>query len=79
MPVAVFSNDGASLTLAGLSSTEMPIAPGVAAAGMELTMLRADYTAEGITVRADELGAGIGIVAECDETNNAAAWTKPLP
>ncbi|MFT5683420.1 MAG: hypothetical protein ACI8RZ_004351, partial [Myxococcota bacterium] len=62
IPIAVFSNDGASLSLAGLASTDLPIAPGTAADGMELTMLRADYTAEGITVRADELGAGIGIV-----------------
>ncbi len=79
VPVAVFANDSASLNFAGLASTEEPIAPGVAAAGMMLTMPRADYTAEGITVRADELGAGVGIVAECDETNNAAAWTAALP
>lgn len=78
MPVALFGRDGGSLAFSSITYTDAPILPGTSAAGMELQMLVADLGTDGLTVRADELGAGFGLVEECDETNNAADWNEAL-
>jgi hypothetical protein len=79
VPVAAFGTDGASLSLGGLANTDEAIPTGIAAAGMELTMPRASLGTDGITVRVDELGAGVGVIEECDEANNATSWSGTLP
>ncbi len=75
LPVSVFSNTDSSLRFISLAYTDAPIGAGASAAGMELTLQVADLGTDGITVRADELGAGFGIIEECDEDNNADQWS----
>jgi hypothetical protein len=74
VPVSVFANDGGSLTLLGIQNTAEAIEPGMSAAGMVIELGADGLGIDGLTVRIDELGAGIGIVDECDESNNAATW-----
>jgi hypothetical protein len=74
VPVAVFANDGGSLTLLAIEYTAQTIAPGVSADGMVIALQAGDLGSDGLTARVDELGAGFGLVEECDETNNAGTW-----
>ena len=78
VPVALFGRDGSSLSFANIVYTEEAIEPGTSIASIALTMLRAEVGTDGITARADELGAGFGIVDECNEDNNAADWDGTL-
>ncbi len=75
VPISLFANDGGSLTLLGIVYSEGRLEAGGSAAAVELVISAADVGADGLTVRADELGAGFGLVEECDETNNAGTWT----
>jgi hypothetical protein len=72
--VAVFANDGGSLTLLAIEYTAQTIAPGASAEGMVIALQTGDLGSDGLTARVDELGAGFGLVEECDETNNAGTW-----
>jgi len=74
VPVSVFANNGGSLELVGIQNTEQTISPGMSAGGMVITLPATDIGSDGLTVRVDELGAGFGLVDECDELNNAAHW-----
>ena len=41
---------------------------------MVIALQAGDLGSDGLTARVDELGAGFGLVEECDETNNAGMW-----
>ncbi len=75
VPVAIFARDGGSLALAALQNTAQTIAAGASATGMIFELQVRDLGSDGLTVRVDELGAGFGIVDECDESNNAGSWS----
>ena len=79
VPVALFANDGGSLTMLAIQYTEETINPGTSSAGMVIQLRADDLGTDGLTVRVDELGAGFGLVDECDEDNNAADWTGTCP
>ena len=78
VPVALFANEGGSLEILAILYTEETIEPGAAAEAMVFPMLAGDPGSDGLTARVDELGAGFGLVDECDETNNAATWSLSL-
>ena len=75
VPIAVFSRTGGSLELLAIQYTPDTIGAGEAGAGMVFELLASDLGPDGLTARADELGAGFGLVDECDESNNAHAWS----
>ena len=79
VPVALFANDGGSLSLLSIQYTDASIAPGQSAEGMVFELLAGDPGTDGLTARVDELGAGFGLVDECDETNNAGVWSGVCP
>jgi len=76
VPVSLFRKDGASLSFLGLQYTTDSLDPGEGAAGMEFEIRVADIGSDGLEVRADDLGAGSGLVNECDEWNNGGPWTE---
>jgi hypothetical protein len=77
LPVSLFRRDGPSLSAIGLAYTDDVIEPGVGLPGIEMEV-RAGWLegADGIEVRADDLGAGFGFIGECDEWNNGGQWAE---
>jgi len=75
LPVSLFRRDGNSLTAIGLAYTADTIDPGAGLPGIEIAVLAGWLEgADAIEARADDLGAGFGLISECDEWNNGGLW-----
>ena len=70
IPVALYRRDGSSRVSLGLVYTEEALDPGTSSAGLELEIRLSDIGADGLEAWADDVGAGFGILDECDNWNN---------
>lgn len=76
VPISLFALDGSMLSLLQTHTLTEPIPAGTLTEGHVFTLTTADLGADGLVVRVDDDGTGVGLVQECDETNNSAAYNE---
>jgi hypothetical protein len=73
--LSVYDIDSGDLLASELFSGGL--AGGSGSAGRELGLSAADIGASGLLLVADDDGTGVGVVDECDESDNELVWTPP--
>ena len=77
IPVALYRKDGTSRSAIALTLTEDAIEAGRTSAGFEFEIQVRDVGDDGLEIWADDLGAGFGVLDECDNWNNGGeTWTE---
>ena len=78
IPLSLFRKDGTSLQFIASGLTEERLDAGTGGAGVEFELSYGDIEgADALVVRADDWGAGVGVVDECDEWNNGVEFVPP--
>ena len=76
--LALYRKDGTSLTFLSSALTQDRIDAGQRGASVEFeTTYGAVEGADALVVRADDWGAGFGLIQECDEWNNGIDFIPP--
>jgi hypothetical protein len=76
--VALYADDGGSLTLLDVLPSTATIDAGERLAPMTFVISVADIGADGLVASADDDGTGAGAHNECEEANNTAAWNETV-
>ena len=78
VPLALYRKEGTSLTFLSSALTQDRIDAGQKGASVEFqTTYGAIEGADALVVRADDWGAGFGLIQECDEWNNGLEFIPP--
>lgn len=70
IPVTLYRKDGSSRSAVGLVNLDEAILPGETSPGFAFEIQVRDVGADGLEIWADDLGAGFGVLDECDDWNN---------
>ncbi len=70
--LALYADDDGAPRL--VATATLPEIPAGSKAGVTLELALADVGTHGLVAVVDDDGSGLGRLAECDETNNVAAW-----
>lgn len=77
IPIALYRKDGPGRTSVAVTMLEEPVEPGMTSPGLEFEILGRDIGSDGLEIWADDLGAGFGLLEECDDWNNGGVtWTE---
>jgi hypothetical protein len=76
--VALYADDGGTLTLLGVQSSTASIDAGERLAPMTFVIALGDIGPDGLVASADDDGTGAGAHNECEEANNTDAWNEPV-
>lgn len=77
IPVALYARNGAVLDLIEVWTIPGEIGPGEMPAGHVFNLHHSQLGPDGVMVRIDDDGTGVGLVFECNEDNNEAEWFGP--
>lgn len=78
--VALYADDGGFLTPLQSHTIMEPIPPGRALPAFAFELSRASIGTDGLLIRVDDVGDGLGIVDECNEDNNEVRYDdEPCP
>ncbi|MFT4975090.1 MAG: hypothetical protein ACI8S6_000977 [Myxococcota bacterium] len=77
IPVALYRKDGTSRSAIALTLTESTIESGETSEGFAFEIQVRDVGSDGLEIWADDLGAGFGVLDECDNWNNGGETWLP--
>ena len=76
--VALYADNGATLTLLGVQSTSATIDAGERLPPLTFQVALGDIGSDGLVAIVDDDGSGLGSHNECDEENNMGMWNEPV-
>ncbi|HND29133.1 MAG TPA: VCBS repeat-containing protein, partial [Myxococcota bacterium] len=76
--VALYAVNGGTYSYLDSLSPGTPLLPGERSAPLLFTLDQADVGTDGLRAVADDDGSGVGLLQECDETDNAMDWNEPI-
>ncbi len=76
--VALYANNGGSYSDLDSIALGSPLLPGERSAPLLFTINQTDVGADGLRVVVDDDGSGLGLMSECDETDNTEDWNEAV-